>query len=298
MAACAGGALLRLQFLRSPFGVIFQLGWRTIGMPFDFALDSSRPFSLNLSDIFDYVFVLSLLIFLVRRFPAVRQEEARLSQEIGGGQRGSQSLLIPVSAPATPGFAGRKQLSARPARSAATSSSRSPSPGDGIAVDRHRRRQRQGTCGSHDRLALVGAIRTEAAAAVRRPAQRAQRAPHRPPSRRLRHLPRRAGSPTEANLPWPTPATFRPISTAQELPIPIFAPAGHRRCALTTRRHPVKFSPGDRLTFVSDGVVEAQNDTRRTLRLRRPATISTHPPKDRPRRAALRPGRTTSPCLQ
>ena len=90
------------NFLLHLSAVSVQLGWRTIGMPLDFAL-ISRPFSLSLSDIFGYVFVLSLLIFLVRRFSAVRQEEARLSQELEAA-RSVQSLLVPVSAPTTPGF--------------------------------------------------------------------------------------------------------------------------------------------------------------------------------------------------
>jgi phosphoserine phosphatase RsbU/P len=83
--------------------VSIQLRWRKTWTPFDFAL-ISRPFPLSLSDIVSFAFVLSLLIFLVRRFSAARQEEARLSQEMEAA-RSVQSLLIPAVPPATPGFA-------------------------------------------------------------------------------------------------------------------------------------------------------------------------------------------------
>jgi serine phosphatase RsbU (regulator of sigma subunit) len=91
------------SFLGHLSWAIFQLGWLRTSMSFDFAL-TSWPFPLDLSDILNYVFVLSLLIFLVRRFSAARQEEARLSQEIEAA-RSVQALLIPSAPPATPGFA-------------------------------------------------------------------------------------------------------------------------------------------------------------------------------------------------
>ena len=84
------------------FWVSVQLGWRRTSIPFDFPL-TSRPFPLNLLDVLGYVFILSLLIFLVSRFSAARREEARLSQEMEAA-RSVQSLLIPAAPPATPGF--------------------------------------------------------------------------------------------------------------------------------------------------------------------------------------------------
>ena len=80
-----------------------QLGWLKKSVPLDFAL-TSQPFPVDLSDILNYIFVLSLMIFLVRRFSAARQEEARLSQEMEAA-RSIQSLLIPAVSQSSPSFA-------------------------------------------------------------------------------------------------------------------------------------------------------------------------------------------------
>ena len=98
------------SFLGHLSWAIFQLGWLRTSMSFDFAL-TSWPFPLNLSDILNYIFVLSLLIFLVRRFSAARQEEARLSQEIEAA-RSVQSLLIPAVSAGHSRFRRRARLSA------------------------------------------------------------------------------------------------------------------------------------------------------------------------------------------
>ncbi len=63
----------------------------------------SRPFPLQLSDVINYFFVLALLIFLVRRFALARREEARLAAE-SAAAKSVQSLLIPATPAATPGF--------------------------------------------------------------------------------------------------------------------------------------------------------------------------------------------------
>lgn len=62
-----------------------------------------NPFPVDLLDVVRYIFVLALLLFLVRRFSLARQEEARLSAEMEAA-RSMQSLLVPVIAPSTPGF--------------------------------------------------------------------------------------------------------------------------------------------------------------------------------------------------
>lgn len=62
-----------------------------------------NPFPLDLLDVVRYIFVFALLLFLVRRFSLARQEEARLSAEMEAA-RSLQSLLVPVIAPSTPGF--------------------------------------------------------------------------------------------------------------------------------------------------------------------------------------------------
>ncbi len=64
----------------------------------------SRPFPLYLANVIDYIFILALLIFLMRRFSLARKEEDRLAAEFEAA-RGVQSLLIHAVPPATPGFA-------------------------------------------------------------------------------------------------------------------------------------------------------------------------------------------------
>ncbi|MGA8044562.1 MAG: hypothetical protein WCA37_17340, partial [Terracidiphilus sp.] len=62
-----------------------------------------RPFPISLGDVIGLIFLLSLLIFLVRRFSLARKEEERLAGEFEAAKT-VQSLLIPAAPPATPGF--------------------------------------------------------------------------------------------------------------------------------------------------------------------------------------------------
>jgi phosphoserine phosphatase RsbU/P len=50
------------------------------------------------------IFAFTMMLFLVRRFSLARREEERLSNEFAAA-RSIQSLLVPVASPATPGFA-------------------------------------------------------------------------------------------------------------------------------------------------------------------------------------------------
>jgi sigma-B regulation protein RsbU (phosphoserine phosphatase) len=62
------------------------------------------PYIVELPDALFVIFVLALLIFLVRRFSLGRRQEERLSTEIAAA-RTVQSILIPQRLPDTPGFA-------------------------------------------------------------------------------------------------------------------------------------------------------------------------------------------------
>jgi hypothetical protein len=64
---------------------------------------SDFPFDTLLVDVAGYFFILALLIFLVRRFSLARQREEHLASEMEAA-RTIQSLLIPATPPATPGF--------------------------------------------------------------------------------------------------------------------------------------------------------------------------------------------------
>jgi serine phosphatase RsbU (regulator of sigma subunit) len=81
--------------------ISLSLGWRKL--PSANIPILQHPFPVDLLDVVRYIFVFALLIFLVRRFSLARQEETRLSTEMGAA-RSVQSLLVPVTPPATPGF--------------------------------------------------------------------------------------------------------------------------------------------------------------------------------------------------
>jgi hypothetical protein len=83
--------------------IIWQLGGPNYLSLTDVAL-FEQPFPLLLENVTAFIFLLALLIFLVRRFSLARKEEERMTSEFEAA-RTVQSLLIPAAAPATPGFA-------------------------------------------------------------------------------------------------------------------------------------------------------------------------------------------------
>jgi hypothetical protein len=82
--------------------ISWQLGWQVNPGALEVPLLQS-PFPLYPRDIINYIFILALLVFLVRRFSLARQEEARLSTEMEAA-RGVQQFLVPATAASTPGF--------------------------------------------------------------------------------------------------------------------------------------------------------------------------------------------------
>jgi len=80
--------------------IAWQVGIRVPA--FDFRV-SDFPFDTLLVDVAGYIFILALLMFLVRRFSLARQREERLASVMEAA-RTIQSLLIPAEPPATPGF--------------------------------------------------------------------------------------------------------------------------------------------------------------------------------------------------
>lgn len=84
-----------------------RIVWQLRGSPSLPSLDLplvQSPFPLAVGDVIDFVFLLALLIFLVRRFSLARKEEERLAGEFEAA-KSVQSLLIPAAPPITPGFA-------------------------------------------------------------------------------------------------------------------------------------------------------------------------------------------------
>jgi phosphoserine phosphatase RsbU/P len=84
-----------------------RISWQITGnrnLYFDGIVLAVHPFPFRLEDLINLIFVLALLIFLVRRFSLARQKETRLSNEMEAA-RSIQSLLVPVAVPSTPRFA-------------------------------------------------------------------------------------------------------------------------------------------------------------------------------------------------
>jgi sigma-B regulation protein RsbU (phosphoserine phosphatase) len=78
-----------------------SLGWQKLPSRHTFLLE--HPFPVDLLDVVRYIFIFALLTFLVRRFSLARQEETRMSTELAAA-RSVQLQLIPETPPVTPGY--------------------------------------------------------------------------------------------------------------------------------------------------------------------------------------------------
>jgi hypothetical protein len=86
--------------------LIARIVWQLGGSRNHFSADRmlfTYPFPITLVDGINYVYILALLIFLVRRFSLARKEEERLASEFEAAKT-IQALLIPAVPPKTPGF--------------------------------------------------------------------------------------------------------------------------------------------------------------------------------------------------
>jgi hypothetical protein len=92
-----------INFLDLVARIAWQLGG-TLNFPVVDIDLAERPFPISLGSVIDFIFILALLIFLMRRFSLARKEEERLAAEFEAAKT-IQSLLIPAETPATPGFA-------------------------------------------------------------------------------------------------------------------------------------------------------------------------------------------------
>jgi phosphoserine phosphatase RsbU/P len=83
--------------------ITWQLGWQRWALYWAFPL-LTTPFVLMPGPAVGTIFIFALLLFLIRRFSFARQEETRLSSEFESA-RTIQSLLIPAKPAVTAGFA-------------------------------------------------------------------------------------------------------------------------------------------------------------------------------------------------
>jgi sigma-B regulation protein RsbU (phosphoserine phosphatase) len=231
----------------------FESGWtKSLGL-IDLML-FERGFPVFPEDLVDYIFLLAMLIFLVRRFSIARQQEARLSTEMAAAQT-MQSAMVPAAPPATPGF--QVECVYFPASEVGGDFFQILPGHDGslllVVGDVSGKGLRAAMCVS----TIVGALRNERS---RQPAQILQQ---------LNivltghisgfvtcaaALIRTDGSMTVANAGNPAP-----YLNGKELRVDCGLPLGIiTEISWTETAH--QLAVGDRLTFLSDGVVEATNE--------------------------------------
>jgi len=229
------------------------------------------PFPLQLDDVINYIFVFALLIFLVRRFSLARKEEERLAGEFEAA-RSVQSLLVPAASPDTPGFTVESVYIPD-----------SEVGGDFFQVQ-------PGEDGSV--LIVVGDVSgkgLKAAMTVSTVVGALRGRKERQPAEVLAHLNRvlhgqvggfvtccatlitSDGAMTIANAGHLSPyRNGREMAVAGGLPLGILAEGSYEETQY-------QLAAGDRLTFMSDGVVEATNEKRELFGFERTQQISNQP---------------------
>lgn len=230
------------------------------------------PYTVHLGNLFHLFFLLALLIFLIRRFAFARQREQRLEGEFEAARQ-VQLVLLPDQLDECPGL--RVESYYRPASEVGGDFFQQiPIAGCGTLIvigDV----SGKGLSAAMIVSVLVGAIRTEAAHGVA-------------PASLLRSLNERmlgrlpggfvtclaALITTEGRLTVANAGHLPPYLNGRELALPSALPLGilsQPEFEETT----FQLDPGDRLTFLSDGVVEAQLPSGELFGFERVSDIST-----------------------
>jgi phosphoserine phosphatase RsbU/P len=82
---------------------VYQLGWiHSYVDLFDFSVPF-KPFGVRLYTVFNVFYLLALLAFLIRRFTLARRKEEQLQSQLEAASQ-VQKMLVPESAPPVPGF--------------------------------------------------------------------------------------------------------------------------------------------------------------------------------------------------
>ncbi len=262
--------LFGYDIVDSIWQISYELGWQRKTRSLDIPI-LRHPFPLGPGEMINYIFVLALLIFLVRRFSQARQEETRLSNELEAA-RGMQSLLVPPTAPNTPGFAVESVY--LPA-SEVDGDFFQVSPGDdGSLLIVVGDVSGKGLKAAMTVSTIVGALRNEK---DRRPAEV------------LRNLNRvlhgqvkgfvtcsAALIAADGSMAIANAGNLAPYRNGEELTVESGLPLGILP-DIAYAETSYQVMTGDRLTFVSDGVVEATNDKRELFGFERTQQISNQP---------------------
>jgi phosphoserine phosphatase RsbU/P len=248
--------------------ITWQLGWQRWALHWVFPL-LTNPFVLMPGPAVGTIFIFALLLFLIRRFSLARQEETRLSSEFESA-RNIQSLLIPAKPPITPGFAIESVY--LPASEVGGDFFQIMPANDGSLLVVVGDVSGKGLKAAMTVGAIIGALR---GCAVRKPAEV------------LAHLNRvlhgqitgfvtctAALIAANGNMALANAGNLPPYCNGQELDVESGLPLGITPdvCYSETT---FQLNPNDRLTFVSDGVVEATNKRRELFGFDRTQAIST-----------------------
>jgi phosphoserine phosphatase RsbU/P len=247
--------------------ITWQLGWQRWASHWTFPL-LTKPFVLMPGPVVGTIFIFALLLFLIRRFSLARQEGARLSSEFESA-RNIQSLLFPAKPAATPGFAVESVY--LPASEVGGDFFQIMPADDGSLLVVVGDVSGKGLKAAMTVGAIVGALR---GCAVRRPAEV------------LAYLNRvlhgqitgfvtctAAHIAANGNMTLANAGNLPPYRNGQELDVESGLPLGIMPDASYSETI-FQLNPNDRLTFVSDGVVEATNESRELFGFQRTQAIS------------------------
>lgn len=244
----------------------FQLRWLKVS--YRRIILFKHPFPISIEDVVEAVFLLAMLAILSNRFMRSRREEQRIVSELEAA-RSMQSLLVPVVAPLTPGF--QVESVYLPASEVGGDFYQVLPGDDGSLLIVVGDVSGKGLKAAMTVSAIVGALR---GCTVRAPSDVLAYL------NRVLHgqvkgfvtccaaLITADGTMTLANA-----GHLSPYLNGEELPVEAGLPLGIFAESDYPERS-YQLAPGDRLTFVSDGVVEATNDKRELFGFERTRAIS------------------------
>jgi sigma-B regulation protein RsbU (phosphoserine phosphatase) len=248
--------------------IAWQLGWQRWALHWVFPL-LTKPFVLMPGPAVGTIFIFALLLFLIRRFSLARQEGTRLASEFESA-RNIQSLLFPAKPPVTPGFAVESVY--LPASEVGGDFFQIMPANDGSLLV---------VVGDVSGKSLKAALTVGAIIGALRGC------PVRKPAEVLAYLNRvlhgqitgfvtctAALIAATGNMTLANAGNLPPYRNGQELDVESGLPLGITPdvCYSETT---FELNPNDRLTFVSDGVVEATNERRELFGFHRTEAIST-----------------------
>lgn len=258
---------LGFPFIDGILLITWQLGWQRWASHWTWPL-LTKPFALMPGPAVGTIFIFALLLFLIRRFSLARQESSRLASEFESA-RSIQSLLFPAQPPETPGFVIESVY--LPASEVGGDFFQIMPASDGSLLVVFGDVSGKGLKAAMSVASIIGALRG---------------CPVRKPAEVLAHLNRvlhgqitgfvtctatliaADGSASLANA-----GNLSPYRNGQELHVESGLPLGiMRNCSYGETAF--QLQPNDRLTFVSDGVVEATNERHELFGFHRTQAIS------------------------